>query len=67
MNIKQSHKIIECCSAVLLLSLILLFLLPTAWSEQKKLDQDNWSHLKNGAQVYKYACASCHGIDGKGA
>ena len=67
MNIKQSHKIIECCSAVLLLSLILLFLSSTAWSEQKKLDQDNWSHLKNGAQVYKYACASCHGIDGKGA
>lgn len=30
-------------------------------------ERDDWSKLKTGAQVYRAACATCHGLDGKGS
>ena len=30
------------------------------------LDRDDWSTLETGAQVYRAACSTCHGLDGTG-
>jgi len=31
------------------------------------VEKDDWSALKTGEQVYRAACASCHGVDGRGS
>jgi mono/diheme cytochrome c family protein len=30
-------------------------------------ERDDWSELTTGAQVYRAACATCHGLDGRGS